>query len=247
MTKRIINILWTGGLDSTCRIVELSRTPYIIQPFYLIDYSRRSTQNEIAAMDAIRKIILNDKRTNSELLPTKFVEITDILPQPEISHSWRVINQKYGLGIQYDWLARFASQYHLILEICLEKAANGRASNTISSECRLMLDDSTGISEYFIDKDHSSYEATEVFGNFRFPLSIWNMTKLEEVEEIKRLGLSEIVGETWFCHRPVFGLPCGHCNPCRDVCEAGMDWRVPAIGYALGGLRQALSRIWRQF
>lgn len=245
MTKRIINILWTGGLDSTCRIVELSRTPFIIQPFYLIDSSRRSTQNEIAAMDAIRKLILDDKRTKSELLPTKYVEITDILPQPEISHSWRVLNQKYGLGIQYDWLARFASQQQLILEICLEKTTNGKATKTVNGECRLLSDHSPDVSEYYIDENNSSSDAKNIFGNLCFPISLWNMTKQEEVDEIKSLGLSEIVKKTWFCHHPVLGLPCGHCNPCRDVREAGMSWRIPLLGYSLGALRQTLSKVRR--
>ena len=30
--KKIVNVLWTGGLDSTCRIVELTQYDIIVQP-----------------------------------------------------------------------------------------------------------------------------------------------------------------------------------------------------------------------
>lgn len=41
METRIINILWTGGLDSTCRVAQLSQMGnIIIQPYYIIDPCR---------------------------------------------------------------------------------------------------------------------------------------------------------------------------------------------------------------
>lgn len=37
MKPRIVNILWTGGLDSSFRVIELSQMEVIIQPYYIID------------------------------------------------------------------------------------------------------------------------------------------------------------------------------------------------------------------
>ena len=41
-TKTTVNVLWTGGFDSTYRIVELSRLNVVVQPYYLLDEKRRS-------------------------------------------------------------------------------------------------------------------------------------------------------------------------------------------------------------
>lgn len=64
------------------------------------------------------------------------------------------------------------------------------------------------------------------------------MSKLEEIEEFKKLGFEKSILKTWFCHRPVFGLPCGHCNPCKDCLNEGLAFRVPRLGYLLGEARR---------
>lgn len=54
MEKGTVNILWTGGWDSTFRVVELSRMEGItIQPVYVIDPNRKSVPYELRAMDNI--------------------------------------------------------------------------------------------------------------------------------------------------------------------------------------------------
>ena len=53
MKKTAVLVLWTGGWDSTFRIVELSRSFCSIQPIYVIDPERQSIGYELAAMDAI--------------------------------------------------------------------------------------------------------------------------------------------------------------------------------------------------
>lgn len=240
--KKQINILWTGGLDSTCRIVELSRHSYIVQPYYLIDPQRCSNSYEMAAMDEIRKIIMADRNTKCDLLPTIFVNIKDIPQQEEITRSWKDLHEKYGLGIQYDWLARYARQQHLVLEISLEKSIYSKAVHTINNECQLLLDETHILSEYYVDEENSSSAGKLIFGNFLFPSSLWNMTKNDEIKEMTNFGLYEVVEKTWFCHHPVFGLPCGHCHPCQDVRKVGMSWRLSYIGYTLGSIRHFFYR-----
>lgn len=71
------------------------------------------------------------------------------------------------------------------------------------------------------------------------------MTKLEEVEYMKSIGLENIILKTWFCHRPVFGYTCGHCNPCKDALNEGMSFRVSKIGYVLGTLRLCYGKFKR--
>lgn len=42
-----ISILWTGGWDSTYRVVELSRQKVTIQPIYILDPKRESANYEL--------------------------------------------------------------------------------------------------------------------------------------------------------------------------------------------------------
>ena len=51
-----------------------------------------------------------------------------------------------------------------------------------------------------------------------------------ETEEYKRLGYSETMKKTWFCHTTVKGEPCGVCSPCRQTIEAGLSFRISRAG-----------------
>lgn len=56
--NKVVNILWTGGWDSTYRIVELFREQVQIQPIYCCDPSRGSMQKEVETMEKIRGALL---------------------------------------------------------------------------------------------------------------------------------------------------------------------------------------------
>ena len=81
---RVINIFWTGGLDSTFRVVELSRCPCTIQPYYVVIGKRKSLHCELKAIKTISQILRKDKRTKAELLDPIIVgeeEIAAILAE----------------------------------------------------------------------------------------------------------------------------------------------------------------------
>lgn len=58
---KIYNALWTGGWDSTFRVIQLCRCCVIIQPIYIIDHSRISYTKELGSIGKI-----------TEGLPLKF-------------------------------------------------------------------------------------------------------------------------------------------------------------------------------
>ena len=66
MDNRIVHIFWTGGLDSTYMVGELSRIECVIQPHYIIT-SRRTVENELQAISEITALLNNDKRTRAEV------------------------------------------------------------------------------------------------------------------------------------------------------------------------------------
>ena len=95
-----------------------------------------------------------------------------------------------------------------------------------------------GIIDYRIDAEFSKSEAKLLFENLLMPKTLWKMTKIEEVQEIKELGFGEVVTKTWFCHNPIFGLPCGNCNPCKDALNEDMAYRIPKMGLFMGTIRK---------
>jgi hypothetical protein len=71
-----------------------------------------------------------------------------------------------------------------------------------------------------------------------FPAFMRNIEKTDEWAWLACHGYEEIAQSTWFCHRPVMGLTCGHCHPCQDALHEGMAHRVSTLGYVLGALRR---------
>lgn len=246
-----VNVLWTGGLDSTYRIVELSRLPVTIQPYYILDRSRKSAKNELTAMKSITHDVEIHPETKAKLLPVKVIDDSAIKEDSEITEAYKKLHNKYLLGNQYDFLARFADQYGLKLEVGLENSERSHATTTIKAECDIHLHTvpllgGVNYTAYITAPAKSSREGALVFKNILLPASLWHMSKLDELEGYKALGFGYVIKKTWFCHNPIFGLPCGHCNPCKDCLNEGLAFRVPRIGYVLGSIRRVIKGGWQR-
>lgn len=248
--KEIVNVFWTGGLDSTCRIAELSKLDVIIQPYYIIEVGRTSFQKEIKAIQSISNTIRLSPDTIGKLNDVIIIHESQLAKKDEYTKAWEVLYEKYKLGSQYALLARFAREKDLILEVSIENSPRSKAHKALDEESKLKIVKKGELEEYSIDQQNSSKEAILLFENIRFPKTIWNLTKLEEVEKIKKMGLECIIHLTWFCHRPILGLTCGHCNPCKDAINEGMSCRVSRIGFFLGAIRKYtydlfMSKYWK--
>ncbi len=57
---KIVKLFWTGGYDSTYRLIQLSFRNVIIQPFYLCN-DRLSEGLELEAMSKIRPAVIANK------------------------------------------------------------------------------------------------------------------------------------------------------------------------------------------
>ena len=68
-----VNLLWTGGWDSTFRLLSLSllhQRP--VQPYYIITWDRPSTGAEIQTMCDIKRLLFKKHpETKSLLRPTR--------------------------------------------------------------------------------------------------------------------------------------------------------------------------------
>jgi len=225
--KKIVEILWTGGFDSSCRIIQLSKLDVIIQPYYLVDSKyRRSVSYELNAIAQIKNDIENHPDTRCSIRPLIKVDVSDLAPDWEIMTAYKRIRKEIGIGIQYEWLARFAGR-HTGIEICLERDESGRIFNYFNRMGKLRTMGNGVLSYMEFDRPGTDKNILTVFGNFRFPIPIRKKTKFELIDDYKRLGFEQTMYKTWFCHNPVSGEPCGVCNPCKIVVNDGLLFRMP--------------------
>lgn len=225
-SRPCIHVLWTGGLDSTARLVELSRKPVVVKPYYVIDHRRMaSAECEMRAMQSIRERLAGDPLTIAEILPTIEIEVDDIASDPKVTTSFKELHRKYLVGSQYEYLTRYAKQHGIILEVGIEKAEGSKARASILAEAKVVpFEDETGGVNYKISEEDSSEDVRNLYQNYTFPM--WEMDKHAEVKMMQDLGCGDIVNMTWFCHSPLWGKPCGHCNPCKDARHYGFGWRL---------------------
>lgn len=128
-----INLLWTGGLDSTFRLWELSRHEVDVQPYYIIDPTRGSIPQEKRAMEKVLGLLRNNSATKANINDVEFIEFSSIQPDEKITKSWKFFNDWNQLGTQYDYLARFAKQKGIKLEVGLEGSVRGKCSNVLKT------------------------------------------------------------------------------------------------------------------
>jgi hypothetical protein len=223
-----VNLLWTGGWDSTFRLLQASiveeRT---VQPHYVIDHKRRSVQCEVAAMAAIKQAISERfPEARARILPTSFYERCEIPENEEITASHRTLLHTQFLGWQYDWLARLMAWQRIRpMELAIHR--DDRAHSFIQG---FVERQPTG---YFAVAVGSAHPAANLFRGFVFP--ILDMTKLQMGSAAGEHGFHPILEQTWFCDSPDAQLrPCGACNPCRYTIHEGLGWRVPAVNRARG-------------
>ena len=227
MSNTIATLLWTGGWDSTYRLLNLLMVQHkVVQPYYVIDATRYSVGAEIRARDKIKKSIFALKPETEELLlPTVYHELTDILPRPDLSKKYWNLRKKYFMGEQYEWLARFTEQFNLRdLEMAIH--LDDKVHSVLESNVEPVSEND---GDSYRLKDGMDNDDYAIFKNFKFPLFNW--TKLEMERDADARGFGHIMEETWFCHQPhKKDTPCGICAPCSYTIEEGMKRRIPAQG-----------------
>ena len=225
-----VELLWTGGWDSTFRLVELSRKSVTIQPVYIYGDDRKSEPNEISAMADIREALLNRPSTAAQILEVKLVDKKEIPENVEIESAWTRIHKKTKLGTQYEWIARYALN-NPGLEIGVEYGD----PDVSYANCALRrygeLEPTESISRFKVDIGRSDPDVTIVLGNLTFP--IIDKSELEMKELIREWGYEDIMSMIWFCHNPIHRKPCGLCRPCYEKIDSHMEELLP---------RQALKR-----
>lgn len=214
-----ISIFWTGGWDSTYRVVELSRQNLTIQPVYILDDRRTSNSRELESIGKITEMLKNKKETLAHFLPIRIIKVSEIPENEEITNDVTSLREKYGWGIQHEWTARIATMYPMI-EMCIEKVTKGYMPT------RKMIGDlgqlTMSAHGWVLDREKSDKTLISALGNITLP--IFETTEVEMLENIKQWGYEDVMSNIWFCHNPIGGKTCGLCSPCHTKFDSNMGF-----------------------
>jgi 7-cyano-7-deazaguanine synthase len=104
-----VQVLWTGGWDSSFRIMHLllvQQRP--VQPIYVLNVNRRGTMLELRTMERMRDGLLARLDDPSRLKSTTVVVGRQFPPRRELSQLRESILKKARIGSQYVMLAGVA-------------------------------------------------------------------------------------------------------------------------------------------
>lgn len=221
-----VNVLWTGGWDSTFRIMQLSTKKVTIQPYYLKD-NRQSEKIELDTIREITEIVRNRASTNCVLEDVISIRVSEVQADDQITEAYRKLflqfknENRLNLGSQYEWLARFAKSIGT-LDLSIEKGTKPIVA--IEHYGALKKVDDRVIGEYYmVDESRSPEHLNKVFGYYHYPLV--EFSKLAMKKEAEDNGFIDVMNRTWFCHKPVNNQPCGVCNPCASTIDEGFQYR----------------------
>ena len=206
-----IEMLWSGGWDSTYMLCMEARKPITIKPYYIV-FHRPGEKEERAAMVRILKKMKEHKEFKARILPVKYVDSSKIVITDEVRSAFEKYKGKpYKVGGQYLILAAFALQ-HKGIYLGQERyyETPGHLTKLMYEKGHMKFtDDGVG---YFNESDCDK-DVFLLFGNYTYPIA--KKTELIMQEDAEHLGFMDIMDETWFCYTPTKdGKPCGACLPC---------------------------------
>lgn len=235
MRDQPIKLLWTGGFDSTFRLLQLLLSEgKKVQPYYIIDKNRKSTDVEFRTMDRIRKLIVSNYPITNDLFKfTKYYFVDQINIDKKINAAWRSIKNDRHIGEQYRWLASFCKQYQISdIELSIQKHEyHKKRENSIVN---------------ILSGEAIPENMSTLFKYFSFPLK--DLSKKDMMTIARKNEWTSILNKTWFCHRPITlpgfkAIPCGGCNPCIIATEEGFSDRIPMFNRVMGRVAKNIYQL----
>lgn len=201
--------MWTGGWDSTFRLLQLCLVEgREVQPIYVIDPDRPSTRTELLTMRRIRERIA-ERGAGDLVSPTEVHVRTDYEVPDTVSEAFERVAGRVHVGTQFRWLAAvaIANGWHDV-EIGMHRWESERPFTEFAFGGQVSAHPTIA------DPD-----VRYLFGAFSFPLLSLSKRDMGAIAE--REGFVDILSLRWFCHRPIAGRPCGFCVPCVDARQEG--------------------------
>lgn len=222
----MVHLLWTGGWDSTFRLLQiLIDENQLVQTHYIIDQRRVSHTKEMETQAEIRKWITEHyPHTEKLFLPTIFSILEDIQPDQKITDAYQNIIKRRHLGDQYEWLARYCKQNGIQeMELSIEKFVDSRYTTDF---VQFIYPDSRDSFSHEPDYEDLKENFEILFKTHSLPIR--HLTKSDMLAISKQSGWFPVMEMTWFCFYPVNNrTPCGMCKPCSLLIRDNFSWRIP--------------------
>lgn len=233
-----VNLLWTGGWDSTFRLLQLLLLHRVrVAPYYLEDPTRASTRIELETMARIGDRVRDAwPHTRDLLQPLRVARVADVQVDADIAGALKAVRRRSYIGSQYAWLPAFCKR-HGIDDMELGVHVDDKVQALLRGYVAA-FEHPCGYHSLRVDPRHEATAEYRLFRWFSFPL--FDTDKVGIGRQAEAEGWNSVMEMTWFCHNPVRGRPCGICAPCLCTIEEGLAHRVPPS-------RRALSLLYRHF
>ena len=225
--QKTVHLLWTGGWDSTFRLLYLVfHLKKNVRPHYIVDTGRNITLREIETIANIKQAIYEKDPSAAGLVkPLMLTSLHEIPEDRVIMEKFSNLSSKVHFGIQYEWLARYAKNNpSMKLEIGLQ---HDNFANRFEQffRGRMQLNSKDPDYQFWELVDVAPEEDVSILTPFHFP--IWRTHKLQMKAIAEEHDFLDILEMSWFCHSPVKGKPCGLCTPCVVALREEMYYRFP--------------------
>lgn len=239
-----VNILWTGGWDSSYRVLHLAIVERVhVAPIYFRSPWRQTTKHEL---DAIRNILASLEKTRPEaaarIRPLRVFDMENNLdPADPFVADHNQLRRNVRIGAQYALIARELHKLGLDeMEMCIHLGGQPARPDELRSlfDKRLERTRVHGVEHWNLSPSPTPDAVSRIFSRCRFPL--YDVTKLQTRELARRHGFEPLLHLTWFCHHPRSARPCGVCTPCRQTVADGFGWRVGLVGHLRAWAREKL-------
>jgi hypothetical protein len=221
-----IHIFWTGGWDSTFRLIQaLLTTEAKVQPHYIIR-AEKSTGIEIYTMILIRRAINETyPEVRSRFIPTQYINADMITEFEDIDQQVDKLRKTAQINEQYRLMAHYCRQFGIEkVEVSLEKSPVPEED-----------------SQEWLEK---TFQNAPAFNCFAYP--VFELTKSDMYEIAKANDWVKIMNLTSFCRRPNLEItPCGSCGSCSDAVKSGMGFRFPLKSRIKARIQIPLRKYWR--
>lgn len=206
-------VLWTSGWDSTFRVLySLIVDKVDVEPIYIIDNQRKSTLKELETMIKISSLFNEKYPDLSEKLKPITLINYELKKTKQYENNLKYLRElPIKFGNQYAWLSVPLNKHISTLE---NIEISFQAGSSQTEFLKPYLYKLTTQDNYLI-LDSAPDNIRSLFGKYYFPLI--NLTKTDMKKISEKLGFYDLMLKTWFCHKPLIGMPCGSCNPCKDA------------------------------
>ena len=210
--KQKIEVLWSGGWDSTFMLCYLAKicSNAIIQPYYL-DIDRPIRNQEIQAVKKIFTLLKAKTDLKAKILKPKIILQKFLMPDSDVVLAVEKFSKEpYKVGGQYKYIAQFAKSH---VGICWGQEryyeTPGHITQLLHDKGNIKFNDLNF--GYFV-KENCDIDVFTIFGNLTCP--IMHFSEPMMWDKIKEWHYEDVFKHICFCYYPVNDEPCGMCYYC---------------------------------